>query len=58
MNMESDRLSDGGGSWRAGGDRLRVCLAGNDRRVMRYDVRLIRPRLVPNLVRMALIFIH
>jgi hypothetical protein len=36
----------------------RVCLAENGRRMMRYDARLIRPRLVPFLVKVALIFIR
>ena len=40
------------------GDLLRVCLAENDRRMMRYDARLIRPRFVPFLVKVALIFVR
>jgi hypothetical protein len=39
------------------GDLMRVCLAENDRRMARYDSRLIRPRFVPILVKLALKFI-
>jgi len=37
---------------------LTLCLAENDRRMARYDARLIRPQLVPTLVRIALKFIR
>lgn len=33
---------------------LRLCLAENDRRMARYDARLLRPRFMPRLVRAAL----
>jgi hypothetical protein len=39
------------------GDLMRVCLVENDRRMSRYDQRLIRPRFVPILVKIALKFI-
>ena len=35
-------------------DLLKLCLAENDRRMSRYDPRLIRPRLVPMLAKIAL----
>jgi hypothetical protein len=35
-------------------DLLTLCLAENDRRMSRYDARLIRPELVPALVKIAL----
>ncbi|HVJ43611.1 MAG TPA: hypothetical protein VM639_19070 [Dongiaceae bacterium] len=37
---------------------LQVCLAENDRRMARYDRRLIRPRFIPILVKLALVFIR
>jgi len=37
---------------------LTLCLAENDRRMARYDARLIRPQLVPTLVRIALKFMR
>lgn len=37
-------------------DLFALCLAENDRRMARYDARLIRPRLVPRLVKLALKF--
>jgi hypothetical protein len=37
-------------------DLFELCLAENDRRMARYDRRLIRPRLVPALVKIALKF--
>jgi hypothetical protein len=37
---------------------LTLCLAENDRRMARYDSRLVRPRLVPALVRFALKFMR
>jgi hypothetical protein len=36
------------------GDLLKLCLAENDRRMARYDSRLLRPVLVPTLVKLAL----
>jgi hypothetical protein len=35
-----------------------LCLSENDRRMARYDSRLIRPQLVPALVRIALKFMR
>jgi hypothetical protein len=35
----------------------RVCLVENERRLAPYDSRLIRPRLVPAMIRLALRFI-
>jgi hypothetical protein len=40
------------------GDLLRLCLAENDRRMAKYDPRLLRPTLVPTLVRLALKFVR
>jgi len=37
---------------------LRICLAENERRLAGYDARLLRPRLVPTLVRLALRFMR
>ena len=34
----------------------RICLAENDRRLAVYDERLVRPRTVPTLMRLALRF--
>jgi len=39
------------------GDLLRLCLAENDRRMAKYDARLLRPTLVPSLVKLALKFV-
>jgi hypothetical protein len=38
-------------------DLMRLCLAENDRRMARYDARLLRPVLVPSLVKLALRFL-
>jgi hypothetical protein len=38
-------------------DLMRLCLSENDRRMAKYDARLLRPMLVPNLVRLALRFL-
>ena len=38
-------------------DLMRLCLAENDRRMAKYDARLLRPVLVPSLVRLALRFL-
>jgi hypothetical protein len=35
---------------------MRTCLAENERRLAGYDARLLRPRIVPRLVRFALRF--
>ncbi len=35
-------------------DLMRICLAENDRRLGGYDARLLRPRFVPGMVRLAL----
>jgi hypothetical protein len=40
------------------GELLRLCLAENDRRMAKYDARLLRPVLVPWLVKMALKFVR
>ena len=39
-------------------DLMALCLSENDRRMARYDSRLMRPRLVPTLVRIALKFMR
>jgi hypothetical protein len=39
-------------------DLMDVCLAENDRRLAPYDPRLLRPRLVPRMVRLARRFIR
>jgi hypothetical protein len=38
-------------------DLMRLCLAENDRRMAKYDARLLRPTLVPSLVKLALRFL-
>ena len=38
-------------------DLMRLCLAENDRRMAKYDPRLLRPVLVPRLVKLALKFL-
>jgi hypothetical protein len=38
-------------------DLMRLCLAENDRRMAKYDTRLLRPVLVPSLVKFALKFL-
>src|SRR4051812_12107236 len=38
-------------------DLMRLCLAENDRRMAKYDARLLRPVLVPSLVKFALRFL-
>jgi hypothetical protein len=38
------------------GELARICLEENDRRLAPYDARLIRPRFVPNMIRLALRF--
>lgn len=38
-------------------DLLRLCLSENDRRMAKYDARLLRPVLVPRLVKLALRFL-
>jgi len=38
-------------------DLARICLAENDRRLAPYDVRLVRPRFVPAMLRLALKFL-
>jgi hypothetical protein len=38
-------------------DLMRLCLSENDRRMGKYDARLLRPMLVPNLVKLALRFL-
>jgi hypothetical protein len=38
-------------------DLMRLCLAENDRRMAKYDARLLRPVLVPSLVKLALKFL-
>jgi hypothetical protein len=40
------------------GDLLRLCLTENDRRMAKYDARLLRPVLVPTLVKLALKFVR
>ncbi|HEX4708839.1 hypothetical protein [Phenylobacterium sp.] len=40
------------------GGLARICLAENDRRLAPYDARLIRPRFVPNMIRLALRFMN
>lgn len=40
------------------GELARICLAENDRRLALYDPRLIRPRLVPGAIRLALRFLR
>jgi hypothetical protein len=38
-------------------DLMRLCLSENDRRMAKYDARLLRPLLVPSLVKLALKFL-
>jgi hypothetical protein len=38
-------------------DLMRLCLSENDRRMAKYDARLLRPLLVPSLVKLALRFL-
>jgi hypothetical protein len=38
-------------------DLMRLCLSENDRRMAKYDARLLRPVLVPSLVKLALKFL-
>ncbi len=40
------------------GELLSLCLEENDRRLARYDARLLRPTFVPRMVRFALLFLR
>jgi hypothetical protein len=46
----------GGPQFKIGSD-VKLCLAENDRRMSRYDMRLLRPTLVPFLVKLAIKFL-
>jgi hypothetical protein len=63
LGKNNSRMTVEGRKFVAGGkpltiDRfMRICLAENDRRMARYDPRLVRPRAMPRLVRAALPFL-
>ncbi len=58
MTIEGRNSVAGGGEKLTLARFMRLCLAENDRRMARYDARLVRPLAMPRLIRLALPFLR